>query len=142
MSIRRLPNELKVHEKTVRIAIKQDLSPEVTPWLRYMGRFSITNTTSHPNTCSLKTAIEKEGNKTYEEFILKTCKSLQRRVDTAIEKKMVAILTKFTVLCISSSFFFVYFLKSKLISFYDRVVYYHFRIFLNLLLHPVSCWRL
>ena len=52
---------------------------------------------SPPNIGSLKTAIEQEWNKMSEEFILKPRKSFRRRVDTIIEKKMVAILSKFTV---------------------------------------------
>ena len=51
--------------------------------------------------------VEKELNKMSEEFILKACKSFQRCVDTIIEK-MLAILSKFTVLCLSS-YFVVYF---------------------------------
>ena len=50
-----------------------------------------------------------------EEFIWK-------RVDKIIDK-MVAILSKFTVLCLSSDFV-AYFLKLKLILFYNRVIYY------------------
>ena len=49
---------------------------------------------------------------------------------------MVAILSKFIVLCLSS--YSIYFLKLKLILFYNRVVYYHIRIFLILLPHPVD----
>ena len=56
-------------------------------------------------------------------------------VDTIIEK-MVAILNKFTILCLSS-YRFVYFLKLKLIFLYNRVVYYYTRIFLILLPHLV-----
>ena len=91
----------------------QDLNPlDDAIWSILKNR---TNTTSHPNIGSLKTAIEGEWNKTSEEFILKACKSFQRRVDTIIEK-MVAIMSKFTVLY-RSSYFFVYFLRLKLISF-------------------------
>ena len=106
-----------------------------------------TNATSHQNIGLLKTAFEKEWNKMSEEFILEACKSFRRRADTKIEKKkkkkkMVAILSKFTVLCLSS-YFVVYFLKSKLILFYNRVVYHYTRIFLILLPHPVeSCSEL
>ena len=52
---------------------------------------------------------------------------------------MVAILSKFTVLC-PSSYFVVYFLKLKLklILSYNRVIDYYDRIFLILLLHLVS----
>ena len=52
----------------------------------------------------VKTAFEEEWNKISEEFILKACKSFSRRVDTIIEKKMTAILSKFTVLRLSSNF--------------------------------------
>ena len=78
---------------------------------------------------SLKTAIEKEWNEMSEEFISKVCKLFQRRVDMIIEK-MVAILNKFTVLCLSS-YFVVYFFRLKLILFHNRIVYYYYsRIFL------------
>ena len=70
-----------------------------------------TNATSHPNIGLLKTATEDQMS---EEFILKVCKLFQRCVDT-IKKKMVAILSKFTVLCLSS--YFAYFFKLKLILF-------------------------
>ena len=49
---------------------------------------------------------------------------------------MVAILHKFTVLCLSS-YFVVYFFKLKLILFYNRVIYYYTRIFLILVPHTV-----
>ena len=49
---------------------------------------------------------------------------------------MIAILSKFSVLCLSS-YFVVYFLELKLIMFYNRVVHYYTRIFLILLPHPV-----
>ena len=81
-----------------------------------------TNTTSHPNIVSLKTAIEEEWYEMSKEFILKGCKSFQRRVDTIIEKKRATILSKFTVLR-QSSYFIVYFLELELIFFYNRVVY-------------------
>ena len=47
-------------------------------------------------------------------------------------EKMVAILSKFTVLCLSSNFV-VCFFKLRLILFYNRVIYYNARIFLKLL---------
>ena len=50
--------------------------------------------------------------------------------------KVVAILSKFTVLCLSS-YFVVYFFKLKFIWFYNRFIYYYTRIFLILLPHPV-----
>ena len=99
-SIRKHANELKVHEKTVRTAIKQDLRPNLN-LLDYAIWGVLENkkkATSHPNIVSLKTAIEDKWNKMSEEFILKACKLFRRRVDT-ITEKMVAILSKFTVLC-------------------------------------------
>ena len=69
-----------------------------------------TNATSHSNIGSLMTAVGEELNRMSEEFILKSCKSFRRRVHAIIEKKkMVAILSKFTVLCLS--YFVVYFLE-------------------------------
>ena len=122
-SIRKHTNELKVHEKTVRIVFKWDLnSLDYAIWGILENK---TNPTTHLNIGSLKTAIEQEWNKMFEEFILKTCKSFQRHVDT-----MKAILSKFTILYLSLLFF-------KLILFYNRVVYYYTRKFLILLLHPV-----
>ena len=74
-SIRKSANELKVHKKTVRTPIKQDLSPDhnlldYTVWGILENE---TNVTSHPNIGSLKTATEEEWNKMSEEFILKAC---------------------------------------------------------------------
>ena len=62
-----------------------------------------TNSTSHPSVGLLKTAIEKDGNKMSEKCILKAYKSFRRHVGTIIEK-ITAILSKFTVLCLSSYF--------------------------------------
>ena len=70
-------NELKVHEKTVKTAIKQDSSPDLNH-LDYtlLGVLeNKTKATCHPNIGSLTTAIEKEWNKMSEEPILKACKS-------------------------------------------------------------------
>ena len=39
MSIRKHTNELKVHQKTVRTAIKQDLSPDLNPSITLYGAF-------------------------------------------------------------------------------------------------------
>ena len=105
-SIRKYANELKVHEKT----IKQDLSLDPNP-LDYALCGVLenkTNATSHPNIGSHKIAIEEEWNRMSEEFILKACKSFRRCVDTITGEKMAAILSKFTVLCLSS-YFVVYF---------------------------------
>ena len=102
---------MKVHEETVRTAIKQDLSPDLNPFdYAIWGVLeNKTNPTSHRNIGSLKIALEVEWNKMFEEFILKACKSFRSHVDTIIEKKkVVAILSKFIVLCLSS-YFVVYF---------------------------------
>ena len=45
-----------------------------------------TNATSYQNICSLESDIEDEWIRMSEEFILKTCKSFRRRVDTITEK--------------------------------------------------------
>ena len=87
-SIKKHTNELKVHEKTVRTAIKQDLSLDLYPldyaiWGILENK---KNATSHPNIGSLETTIEEKCNKISEEFILKACKLFQRHVDTIIEK--------------------------------------------------------
>ena len=71
-----------------------------------------TNATSHPN-------IEEEWNKMSEEFkdmqiISKVCWFNNWKK----KKKMAAILSKFTVLCLSP-YFVVYFLKLRLILFYN-----------------------
>ena len=62
MSIRLHANELKVHEKTVRTAIKQDVSPDLNSldyaiWGILENK---TNATSHPHIGSPKTATEEE----------------------------------------------------------------------------------
>ena len=44
-----------------------------------------------------------------EEFILKAFKSFRKSADTIIEKKMMAILSKFTVFGLSSYFVFFFF---------------------------------
>ena len=98
----------------MRIAIKQDLSPDLNllDYTKWGVLENKTNATSHQNIGSLQTAIEEERNKTSEKNILKACKSFRRRIDSLTEK-MVAILTKFTVLCLSS-YFIVYFFKIKI----------------------------
>ena len=77
-SIKKHTNDLKVHEKTVRTATKPDLSPDLNSLVYAIWGIleNKTNVASHPNIGSLKTAVEKEWNKMYEEFILKVCKSL------------------------------------------------------------------
>ena len=88
MLIMKHANELTVHEKTVRTAIKQDLSPDLKPldYIIWGILENETNATSHPNIGSLKNAIEEEWNKMSEEFILMACKLFCRHVDTIIEK--------------------------------------------------------
>ena len=85
-SIRKKAHELKVLKKTVRTAIKQDLSPDLNPldYATWGILENKTNATSYPNIGLLKTAIEKEWHKTPKEFILKVCKSFQRWVDIII----------------------------------------------------------
>ena len=51
---------------------------------------------------------------------------------------MAAILSKSTVLCLSSYFAVLFCFTLKLILFYHRVVYSNTRIFLILLWHPVN----
>ena len=80
------------------------------------------------------TDIEEEWNKMSEEFILKACKSFRRRVDTIIEKNGGHIEEIYYFVFIF--FFCCLFFKSKLILFYNRVVYYT-RIFLISLPRPV-----
>ena len=76
-SIRKHVNELMLHKKTVRTAMKEDLSPQLNPlenttWGVLENK---TNATSHPNIDSLMNAIEDEWNKMSEEFIFKAHKS-------------------------------------------------------------------
>ena len=71
-------------------AIKQDLSLAHNPF-----HFQIL--------VLLKTAIDKEWNKMPEEFILKYANRFDGMSIEQVEK-MVAILSKFTVLCVSSYF--------------------------------------
>ena len=138
-SIRKHANDLKVHEKTVRTTIKQDLSQDINP-LDYAICCVLenkTNVSSKSNIGSFNTVIEVEWNKMSEEFTLKVCKSFRKRVDTIIEKKKIlAILSKSTVLCLFS-YFVVYFLKLKLILFYKKAICYT-GIFLILLARPVT----
>ena len=88
MSIRKHANELKVHRKTVRTAIKHDLNPDLN--LLNYNIWGVlenkTNATSHRNINSLKTVIEKEWNIMYSEYISKECKSFRKHVDKTIEK--------------------------------------------------------
>ena len=138
-SVRKHANEFKIHEKTMRVAIKQDLNPN----LNYLDDAirgvleNKTNAISYPNIGSVTTPVREEGNKMSEEFILKACKLFRRHLDTIIEK-MVIISSKFTIrrLC---SYFVIYLLKLKSILGYNIAVYYYTRIFLILLPHPIVC---
>ena len=87
-SIRKHVYELRVHEKNVRTAIKQDLSLDRNP-LEYAIWYVLEKKTiasSDRNIGSLNTAIEEEWNGMFEEFIFKACKSFRRHVDIIIEK--------------------------------------------------------
>ena len=86
--IKKHANELKVLEKTVRAAIKQDLSPDLNSldYAIWGVLDNKTNATSHPNFGLHKTATEEEWNKISEEFILKACKSFWSPVDSITEK--------------------------------------------------------
>ena len=101
-------------------AIKQDLSPDINllDYAIWGDLENETNATSHPNIGSFKTAIEEEWNKMSEEFILKACKSFQRRVYTIIEKNA-AILGKNLQFCLVYLFILLFLFKLKSILFYN-----------------------
>ena len=139
MSIRKHTNELNFHNKTVRTTIKQDLSPNLNPLVYAIWRIleNKTNATSIQILVCIRWLLRRNG--------IKYLKNLFWRhtncFDTICEKKMVVIMSKFTVLSLSS-YFVVYLFKSKLILFYNRINYYYTRIFLIILLpHPVI-WKL
>ena len=71
-----------------------------------------------------------------EELILKACQWFQSRVDTIIKKKKRWPYWINLLYCVHF-FFVVNFFELKLILFYHRVVYYHTKLFLIFLLHPV-----
>ena len=85
-SIRKLANELKVHKKIMRTAIKQESSPDPNP-VDYTIWDILGNRTNATKIGSFQTIIEEEWNKISEEIILKACKLFQRHIDTIIEKK-------------------------------------------------------
>ena len=141
MSIRKHANILKVHEKTVGTAIKQDLSQDLnlfdyTMWGILENK---TNAMSHANNGSLKNSIEEEGTnvwRIYFEGIVSNacwCNNWKRWWSYWV---MEAILSKFSFLCQSSNFV-VHFFKLELILVYNKVVCYYTGIFSNLLPHPV-----
>ena len=80
--------ELGIHQKTVKTALKQDLSLDhhSLDYALWGILENKTNATSHPNIGSLKIAIGAWWNNMYGEFILKACESFQRRVDTLIKE--------------------------------------------------------
>ena len=134
---RKHSNELLVHKKTVRIAIKQDLSPDLNSldYAIWGVLENKTNATSHLNIGSLKTAIEEEWNKMSEEFILKACKSFWRCINTIIEKLWSYWVN--SLFYVNLLILLLIFLQLKIILFYNTVVYYYTRLFLIFLPHPV-----
>ena len=122
-SNRKYSNELKLFEKTLRIAIKKNLSPGFNPLDYVIQSFlgNKVNATPDPNIGSLKTAIEKEWNKMTEEFILNAWKSFRRHAvrngDHIVQ---------------------IYCFKSIVIFFSIKInlVHYYTRIFIILFLHP------
>ena len=125
----------------IRVSLWPSSSQDRNPWLCYSGRLeNKTNATSHPNIDSLKAAIEDEGNKMSEKFILKACKLFRKRVNT-ITKKWRPYLGKFTVFCLSSYFvavFCLFLFLFLLILFYNGILYHYTRIFQILHPHSVS----
>ena len=109
----------------IKINSSRDLSPlDYAIWDVLENK---TEATPHPINGSLITAIAEDWKKMFKEFILIAYKSFRRRADTITEKIM-AILSKFTILRLCS--YFVYFFKLKSILFYNRAVYYYARIIL------------
>ena len=96
-----------------------------------------TNAIFHPNIGSLKTSIEEEWNKIAWRIYFEGMQIISKACWYNNWKKMAAILSKFTVLCLFS-YFVVYFFKFKLIFFYNRIMYYYTRIFLILLPNRVA----
>ena len=76
-SIRKPASESKVHEKTVKIAIKQDLSPDLNAldYAIWGVLENLINATSQSDIGSFKTTIDEEWNKICEEFSLKASES-------------------------------------------------------------------
>ena len=105
--IRKHANELKVHKKeTVKTTIKQDLSPDlISPDYIIWGVLeNKTNATSHPRIRSLKTARKEEWNKHVWRIYFEGMQIVLIACWYNNCKKMVAILSKFTVLCLSCFF--------------------------------------
>ena len=144
MSIRKHSNELKVHEKTVGTLIKQDLSQELKPLINLYGAFWKQNRCNFLSKywfaldCCWGGMKENVWIIYFEgiQIVWKVC------WHNNCTRKKVAILIKFIVLCLS--FFFVYSLKSKLILFYNTVIYHYTRIFLIFLpqlIIPINVFR-
>ena len=99
---------LKVGDKTVRTAIKQNLSPDLIPldYTIWGVLENKTNATPHPNIGLLKTAFEEKWNKMAEEIVFRACESFWKRVDSILKEWWPYWVN---VLCLSSCFV-VYFL--------------------------------
>ena len=79
------PNKIS---KAIGVSLWSSSSPDLKPF-DYASCDILenkTNATSNLNIGLLITVIEEKWNRMSEEFILKSCKSFQRRVDTRIEK--------------------------------------------------------
>ena len=83
-SIKKHANELKVLEKTERKANKQDLSPDLS--LLDYNRWGVFENKKKKCNFPWKSTFDDEWNKMSEWFIVKTCKSFWRCVDTIILK--------------------------------------------------------
>ena len=83
-SLRKHANELKVYEKIVRTAIKQDLDPSFN--LFDNAIWGVLENKTNTNIGLLKTTIVEKWNKMSEEFILKACKLFQKCIDAIINK--------------------------------------------------------
>ena len=108
------------------------------PWLSYRGRFRKQTKCNFPSQIlvNLRLLLRRNGIKCLKNLIWRHANHF-KGMWIQLLKKMVVILSKFTVLCLSS-YFDVYFFKLKLILFYYRVICYYTRIFLILFLHPVQ----
>ena len=94
--IRMHANELKIHEKTVRTVIKQDLSPDRN-LLDYVTWGVLEKKTQKKQKKQMQLPIQilvllrvpfsRNGIKCLKNVILNACKSFRRRVDTITEKK-------------------------------------------------------
>ena len=126
-SIRKHIIELKVYDKTVWTAIKQDLNPDFNPArLRFMGCFRKTKQMQLPIQIflCLRLLLRKNGIKCLKNLCWsRHANCFEGVLIQYLKKKMAATLSKFTVLYLS--FYFVYLFKLKSILFYNRVVYFY-----------------